>query len=193
MRDTYLSVMQYLNDVRIGFLHDAGASSNPLRGDFRSATFDYFMWLDHYCDGFHDQWRDTLAEVHEITFEGVENGECPDILRFRAWFVLCLRSAWCSYCGAVDWHAYHEKVCETVDFCGAIQGTGAGEDIQHLLNAVAASFDVAEDQASITEPPAQTPASADVAVVRYSFKMLCVNDAVFPECEPISNIPIAIQ
>jgi hypothetical protein len=62
-----------------------------------------------------------------------------------------------------------------------------------LLNAVAASFDVAEDQASITEPPAQTPASADVAVVRYSFKMLCVNDAVFPECEPISNIPIAIQ
>jgi hypothetical protein len=86
MQDTYLSVMQYLNDVRIIFLDDACASSSPLHGDFRSATFDYFMWLDHHCDGFHDEWRNVLAEVHEITFEDVKNRECPDILRFRMWF-----------------------------------------------------------------------------------------------------------
>ncbi|KAG2029294.1 hypothetical protein BDR03DRAFT_1018594 [Suillus americanus] len=146
MRDTYLSVMQYLNDVRIAFLADAGASSNPLHGDFRSPTFDYFLWLDHHCDGFHDEWRDALAEVHQITFEGVKNGECADILHF------------------LDWKVYHRNACKIVDFCGAIQGTGAGEDIQHLLNAVVASMDVATDQASTAEPPAQTLAGGDVTL-----------------------------
>ncbi|KIK31807.1 hypothetical protein CY34DRAFT_111232, partial [Suillus luteus UH-Slu-Lm8-n1] len=111
MRDTYLSVMQYLND-----------------------------------------WRNVLAEVHEITFEGVENRECSDILRF------------------LDWHAYHGKVCKAVDFCGAIQGTGAGEDIQHLLNVVVASIDLTTDEASNADcDPSQTAEGADVALIASPF------------------------
>lgn len=93
----------------------------------------------------------------------------------------------------MDWHAYHGKVCKTVDFCGAIQGTGAGEDIQHLLNVVVASIDVTTDQASNAEfDRAETAEGADVALVRYSFHILYYNDEVSPECEPISTIPIAI-
>lgn len=104
-----------------------------------------------------------------------------------------LKSALSSFCGAVDWHAYHGKVCKTVDFCGAIQGTGAGEDIQHLLNVVVASIDLATDEASNADfDPSQTAEGADVALVRYSLDILYYDDEVSPDCEPISTIPIAI-
>lgn len=93
----------------------------------------------------------------------------------------------------MDWHAYHRKVCKTVDFCGAIQGTGAGEDIQHLLDVVVASIDVTTDQASNAEcDRAEIAEGADVALVRCAFHILYYNDEASPECEPISTIPIAI-
>jgi len=33
----------------------------------------------------------------------------------------------------VDWKAYHDKKCKELDFCGAVQGHGQGEDIKSLL------------------------------------------------------------
>ncbi|KAG1789582.1 uncharacterized protein HD556DRAFT_1311176 [Suillus plorans] len=84
LRDTYASVMKYLNDVRTAFVDDAAASSDPTNKDFRSSTVDYYLWLDHTCDGFHDVWRQSLATEHGVTIEGVENGECSDILVFRS-------------------------------------------------------------------------------------------------------------
>jgi hypothetical protein len=92
-RNTYLSVMQYLNDVRIGFVDDACASTDPLHGTFRSATLDYYLWLDNTCDGFHDECRESLATAHGVTFEGLKNGECADILVFCA-FSVVLSVSW---------------------------------------------------------------------------------------------------
>lgn len=44
-------------------------------------------------------------------------------------------------CNLVDWRAYHNKECNAHDCCGAIQGCGGGEDLQHLFDAVDASLD----------------------------------------------------
>lgn len=114
IQDIYLSIMQYLNNVCIALLDDVCASSNPLHSDFRSAIFDYFMWLDHHCDGFHDQWHSSLAKDHEITFEGVKNRECSDILCFCAWldlyFEVCVELIlWCSGLECISWEGlqYH--------------------------------------------------------------------------------------
>lgn len=93
IRNTYLSVMQYLNDVRIAFLDDSSASSDPLHRKFRSPALDYYLWLDHTGDGFHDECREALKKSHDITFEGLENGVYPDILVFRA-FALILNLHW---------------------------------------------------------------------------------------------------
>ncbi|KAG1816610.1 hypothetical protein EV424DRAFT_1348130 [Suillus variegatus] len=38
MRDTYLSIMDYMNNVRIGFMHDASRSPDALCRDFRSPS-----------------------------------------------------------------------------------------------------------------------------------------------------------
>lgn len=87
LRNTYLSVIRYLNDVRIAFLDDAGASSDPLDGKFRSATLDYYLWLDHTGNGFHDGCRQELATAHGVSFDGLKNGDCQDILVFCALLV----------------------------------------------------------------------------------------------------------
>ncbi|KAG2083494.1 hypothetical protein BD769DRAFT_1390943, partial [Suillus cothurnatus] len=106
-RNTYLSVMQYLNDIcHIGLL----------------------FVLDNTCDGFHDECRESLATAHGITFEGLKNGECADF-----------------------WFFDH-------DFCGAIQGSGAGEDLKSLLNAVDASI----NQTSTKSPANSMAACNDV-------------------------------
>ncbi|KAG1835948.1 hypothetical protein F4604DRAFT_1943918 [Suillus subluteus] len=128
MRHTYLSVMQYLNDA-----------------EFRSATLDYYLWLDHTCNGFHDGCREALDTTHGVTFERLKNGECSDILVF------------------LNWTVYHEKNCKEHDFCGVIQGSGAGEDLKSLLEAVNASVNVGIDQTSTTasHPDAETTEVSD--------------------------------
>ncbi|KAG2036335.1 hypothetical protein BDR03DRAFT_983108 [Suillus americanus] len=80
LQNTYLSVMRYLNDVRIAFLDDAGVCSDALQTDFRSAALDHYLWLDHTASGFHDESRTALDTVYGVTFEGLKNGKCPDIL-----------------------------------------------------------------------------------------------------------------
>jgi hypothetical protein len=43
LQNTYLSMMQYLHDVRTEFVDDAAGSQNPLYGDFRSPSLDYYL------------------------------------------------------------------------------------------------------------------------------------------------------
>ncbi|KAG2045543.1 hypothetical protein BDR06DRAFT_1015540 [Suillus hirtellus] len=133
LRNTYLSVMKYLHDIRISFLEDAAGSPDPLHGEFRSPAMDYYLWLDHTADGLDDECRQALEKAHGVTFEGLKNGQCPDILVF------------------LDWKAYHKEKCKEHDFCGALQGCGGGEDIQCLLNAV-------DDSVNALEGPIVTPA-----------------------------------
>jgi flagellar biosynthesis regulator FlaF len=87
MRDVYVSIMDYMNDVRIAFMEDAARSEDALHGDFRSPALDYYLWLDHTSSGFDAQDRDALEATHGVTFEGLQNATCADILVFRA----CLR------------------------------------------------------------------------------------------------------
>jgi hypothetical protein len=75
LKNTYLSIMQYLHDVRISFLHDCMNSADPLNGTFRSVVFDYYLWLDHTVIGFHEQARSELEDRHQITFEILKNNE----------------------------------------------------------------------------------------------------------------------
>ncbi|KAG1844919.1 hypothetical protein C8R48DRAFT_780143 [Suillus tomentosus] len=130
LRDTYASVMKYLTDVRVAFLDDAAASSSPTNSDFRSSTLDYYLWLDHTCDGFHDGWRQSLATEHGVTIEGVEKGDCSDILVF------------------LNWTGYHKEKCKDHDICGAIQGSGGGEDMEVLLNIIDACVNSSIDEQS---------------------------------------------
>ncbi|KAG1720987.1 uncharacterized protein EDB91DRAFT_1256743 [Suillus paluster] len=141
MRDMYLSIMAYMNDVRIAFMEDAAQSKDPLHGDFRSPALDYYLWLDHTSGGFHAEYREALEETHGVTFERLRNGTCSDILVF------------------LDWRAYHNKECKEHDCCGALQGCGGGEDLQHLLHAVDASLDAPNapvDPEAGTEPIGST-------------------------------------
>lgn len=84
MRDTYLSIMDYMNNVQIGFMHDASRSPDALCRDFRSPVLDYYLWLDHTVSGFNAGDRRALEETHGVTFEGLQNSTCSDILLFRA-------------------------------------------------------------------------------------------------------------
>ncbi|KAG1786395.1 uncharacterized protein HD556DRAFT_1449772 [Suillus plorans] len=137
MRDMYLSTIDYMNNVRIAFLEDAAGSTDALCGDFRSPVLDYYLWLDHTTSGFHAECRQALKESHGVTFEGLQNSTCPDILKF------------------LNWNAYHNNECKEHDYCGALQGCGSGEDIEQLLNAVDASLtddpDPVEDPEGVTE------------------------------------------
>ncbi|KAG1718052.1 uncharacterized protein EDB91DRAFT_1090353 [Suillus paluster] len=136
MLNTYASVMEYMNNVRIAFLKDASRSEDALHGDFQSPALDYYLWLDHTQHGFHAEYRDALERDHNVTFEAIQNGRCADILLF------------------VDWRVYHKQQCKDHDVCGAIQGCGPGEDIEHLLRLVEASMndiDQAHDPGSNPE------------------------------------------
>jgi hypothetical protein len=84
MRDVYVSIMEYMNEVRIAFLEDAARSPDALHCDFRSPAFDYYLWLDHNYHGFDAQYREALQSTHGVTFEDVQNSTCVDILAFRA-------------------------------------------------------------------------------------------------------------
>ncbi|KAG2063552.1 hypothetical protein BDR04DRAFT_1163562 [Suillus decipiens] len=134
MRNTYLSVMQYLHDVRTAFVDDAEGSQNPLHGDFRSAALDYYLWLDHTSHGFHDECCEALYRAHGVTYESLKNGQSPDVLKF------------------LDWKTYHDEKCKEHDFCGALQGCGQGEDIESLLHDVDACIE-AEDAPICTDAP----------------------------------------
>ncbi|KAG2046008.1 hypothetical protein BDR06DRAFT_977797 [Suillus hirtellus] len=82
MRDMYLSIIDYINNVRIAFLEDAAISKDALCGDFRSPVLDYYLWLDHTTGGFHDDCRQALKESHGVTFEvdwsSYHNKECKE-------------------------------------------------------------------------------------------------------------------
>ncbi|KAG2354874.1 hypothetical protein BDR07DRAFT_1381928 [Suillus spraguei] len=67
LRDTYLSVMDYMHNVRIKFCADALGSPDPLEAGFRSPVLDYYLWLDHKAGGFHDISRTILEEDHKLT------------------------------------------------------------------------------------------------------------------------------
>jgi hypothetical protein len=84
LRNTYLSVMKYLHDVRIAFMDDAGGSPDALHGDFRSTAMDYYLWMDHTSNGFDDECRSALYSLYKIDFERLKDGACGDILYFRA-------------------------------------------------------------------------------------------------------------
>jgi flagellar biosynthesis regulator FlaF len=81
MRNVYVSTMDYMTQVRLAFFEDAAGSENALRGDFRCPALDYYLWLDHHGDGFHN--REALRVSHGVTFERVKNSACPDILASR--------------------------------------------------------------------------------------------------------------
>jgi hypothetical protein len=88
MRNSYLSIMKYLHDVRIAFHHDCLSSADPLHGAFRSAVLDYYLWLDHTVAGFHEEARRQLESRHGITFELVKKNDgfshpCSDPLVYR--------------------------------------------------------------------------------------------------------------
>jgi flagellar biosynthesis regulator FlaF len=84
MRDAYLSIMDYMNNVRIAFMDDAARSKDALHGDFRSPALDYYLWLDHTSSGFHAECRKTLEATYGVTFEGLQNGTSADILVLSA-------------------------------------------------------------------------------------------------------------
>jgi hypothetical protein len=83
LRDTYLSIMEYMHTVRSTFCADAQGSPDPLQAGFRSAALDYYLWLDHRAGGFHESCRTTLEQNHQVTFKSVQNRECQDIISFR--------------------------------------------------------------------------------------------------------------
>jgi hypothetical protein len=83
IRDTYLSVMEYVHNVRITFCADAQGSPDPLEDGFRSAALDYYLWLDHRAGGFHDMCRATLEQNYKVTFKSVQNREGQDIISLR--------------------------------------------------------------------------------------------------------------
>ncbi|KAG2740616.1 hypothetical protein P692DRAFT_20880849 [Suillus brevipes Sb2] len=122
MRNIYFSIMDYMNQVRLAFLEDAAQSENALRGDFRCPALDYYLWLDHNGDGFDDHYREALRVTHGVTFERIQNSACLDIL------------------ASLDWKSYHDANCNEHDCCGALQGCGAGEDSQKLLDAIDSSL-----------------------------------------------------
>ncbi|KAG2108242.1 uncharacterized protein F5147DRAFT_773823 [Suillus discolor] len=139
VRNTYLSVIKYLHEVRIAFLDNAGGSPNLLHGDFRSPALDYYLWMDHMGDGFDDDDRQALHTAHGVTFEALKNGQCSDILVF------------------LDWRTYHKTKCRKHDFCAALQGCGGSEDLEHLLSAIDASINAVEH-------PAVSTTSIDILV-----------------------------
>jgi hypothetical protein len=83
LQDTYLSIMDYIHNVRIAFCRDARASPNALDSEFRSPALDYFLWLDHHGGGFHNGCRMNLQKHHDITMMSVKNREGKDIISFR--------------------------------------------------------------------------------------------------------------
>ncbi|KAG2337137.1 hypothetical protein BDR05DRAFT_952839 [Suillus weaverae] len=123
LRDTYLSVMDYLQNVRIAFWADARGSPDPLDAGFRSPAMDYYLWLDHRAGGFHHECRMNLEKDHHITLKSIKNRECTDIIPL------------------LDWASYHANTCREYDICGAFQGAVYEENIQHLLDAVDSSMD----------------------------------------------------
>ncbi|KAG2136433.1 hypothetical protein DEU56DRAFT_756339 [Suillus clintonianus] len=123
LRDTYLSVMDYMHNVRIAFFVDARDSADPLEAGFRSPALDYYLWLDHKVGGFHDRSRETLEKDHNVTLRSLQNRECEDIIAL------------------LDWSAYHMTNCHEHDLCGAFQGCVSEEDLQKLLHAVDCSMD----------------------------------------------------
>ncbi|KAG2108263.1 uncharacterized protein F5147DRAFT_773847 [Suillus discolor] len=112
---------------------------------------DYYLWLDHTADGLDDDCRQALQKAHGVTFEGLKNGQCPDILVF-----------------VLDWIAYHKEKCKEHDFCGALQGSRGGEDIQHLLNVIDDSFNTPEGPIStpsvINSPAPDNSSTQNVSV-----------------------------
>lgn len=92
MRNTYASVMEYMNNVRIAFMGDATRSADALHGQFRSPVLDYYLWLDHTERGFHAQYRESLERAHGITFEALQNGTCADVLVFSTCSTLIFNS-----------------------------------------------------------------------------------------------------
>jgi hypothetical protein len=93
LQDTYLSIMDYIHNVRIAFCRDARASPNALDSEFRSPALDYFLWLDHHGGGFHNGCRMNLQKHHDITMMSVKNREGKDIISFRQfsskYLILC--------------------------------------------------------------------------------------------------------
>ncbi|KAG1720424.1 uncharacterized protein EDB91DRAFT_1088861 [Suillus paluster] len=140
LRDTYLSVMDYMHDVRIAFFTDARGSANPLEAGFRSPAMDYYLWLDHKVGAFHDRSREILEKDHNVTFKSLQNREGNDIITLRMWSTMNHLDL-SLICDEVDWNAYHTTNCNEYDLCGVFQGCVSEEDLQRLLHAVDSSMD----------------------------------------------------
>ncbi|KAG1790111.1 uncharacterized protein HD556DRAFT_1310895 [Suillus plorans] len=134
LRDTYLSIMEYMHNVRITFCADARGSPDPLQAGFRSAALDYYLWLDHRAGGFHELCRAKIEQSHKVTFKSVQNRECQDIISF------------------LDWGSYHTANCNEHDICGAFQGYASEEDLQCLLDAVDVSMDSSQKHEMSSSP-----------------------------------------
>jgi hypothetical protein len=153
VRDTYLSIMDYIHNVRIAFCADARGSLNPLGAGFRSPALDYYLWLDHIAGGFHDMCRTTLETDHHVTFEAIQSGDVKDVIPLRQWstmhhIYLTLTS------NAVDWSSYHAKNCLEYDVCGAFQGSVTEEDLERLFLAVDSSLNAgSQPEESSSKPP----------------------------------------
>lgn len=97
IRDTYLSIMNYIHNVRITFCADARGSPDPLDASFRSAALDYYLWLDHKAGGFHETCRATIEKSDKVTFQSVKNREGQDIISLRkspAMHPMCTSLIW---------------------------------------------------------------------------------------------------
>ncbi|KAG2335964.1 hypothetical protein BDR05DRAFT_1006302 [Suillus weaverae] len=140
LRDTYLSVMDYMHNVRIAFFEDARGSAVPLEAEFRSPALDYYLWLDHKVGGFHDRSRETLEKDHNVTLRSLQNREGEDIIAQRMLSTMH-HTNMSLICDGVDWGAYHTTNCHEHDLCGAFQGCVSEEDLQKLLHAVGYSME----------------------------------------------------
>ncbi|KAG1837842.1 hypothetical protein DFJ58DRAFT_846298 [Suillus subalutaceus] len=157
LQDTYLSVMDYMHNVRIAFCVDARGSSNPLEAGFRSPAFDYYLWLDHKAGGFHDRCRVILEQDHNITFKSIQNQEGKDIIPLH-------------YC------------CE-YDVCGAFQGCVSEEDLQHLLDAVDASMMAGHED----KRPSSPTTSHMIDTATRTMSVMDITDDVPPLSESVDT------
>lgn len=116
-------------------MEDAAGSVNALHGNFRSPVLDYYLWLDHTPSGFYTECCWALQKSHGVTFEGLHNFTCSDILKFYVCLSIIQELTALIY-DTVDWCSYHNKECKEHDYYGALQGCRGGKDIEHLLYAV---------------------------------------------------------
>lgn len=97
----------------------------------------------------------------------------------------------------MNWIAYHRENCKDYDFCGALQGSGAGEDINRLYDAIDASLDKIVDARNATtdshDSPQELVESGELDTVRKFYNGRCKYNMFLLARQSISSISTSIQ